>query len=144
MKLISLYIRILFLICAIFILSCGSGEYEIERYKENYTEKTLVFDTTKTVVIEDNNNDNNNDNQIKKITYHYVVQVGAFVIKANFDKFYEKAKQDLGGGVYFVFQNDLYKIRLGSFSNRAEAMQLLEKVIGLGYSDAFIITTRKN
>lgn len=143
MKLLLLYSAISFLICVTFIAGCGSGEYDIEQYKINYTEKELVYDTIKTLANDNIKEDVDTQNkEERKYAYKYVVQVGAFVIKANFENFYAKAQRELGSEVYFEFLNSLYKIRLGSFTNRAEAVLLLEKVKGLGYWDAFIITRR--
>jgi cell division protein FtsN len=137
MKFITLYIAILFLICA-FFTGCGSGEYEINQTKIDYTEKTLVYDTID-VIVEDSN-----PKEERKYTYSYVVQIGAFQIKTNFDNFFERARSTLGPEVYYDIQNNLYKIRLGNFTNRAEAIILLDKVKELGYTDAFVITTRRD
>jgi hypothetical protein len=48
----------------------------------------------------------------------------------------------LGDEVYYESKNNLYKIRMGKYNNKAEALVLLDKVRSFGYSDAFIITVR--
>jgi hypothetical protein len=65
-------------------------------------------------------------------------------MKSNLDRFFETAKQQVGPEVYYEFTNNLYKIRVGYFTNRADAMSLLEKVLNLGYLDAFIVTKKIN
>ncbi|HJY64328.1 MAG TPA: SPOR domain-containing protein [Ignavibacteria bacterium] len=137
-------IKISVLLSVFLIVGCSSGEYDIEEYEVNTIEKTLKYDTIKKIVedkIKDDKTDKIKDD--KKDSYTYIVQIGAFYIKSNFERFYERARQIVGQEIYFEVQNNLYKIRLGSFTVRAEAILQLDKVKALGYSDAFIIT-RKN
>ena len=131
-------IKLLFLFAGLLLIGCSSGEFDIEKYEVNYTEKTVRADTTKKIVYDD---DKIKDD--KKDSYTYIIQVGAFLVKSNFDRFYEKAKNELGPDVYLEQQNDMFKLRIGKFYTRAEAILLLEKVKGMGYMDAFIVT-RKN
>jgi len=131
-------IKLLFLFVGLWLIGCSSGEYDIEEYKVNYTEKTVKADTIKKIVYDD---DKIIDN--KKDSYTYIIQVGAFIVKTNFERFYERAKIVLGPDVYYELQNDLYKIRIGKFNVRAEAILQLDKIKGQGYIDAFILT-RKN
>ena len=137
MDYIKLYILILG--CAFYCWGCNSSEYDLDEYTINTTEKKVVVDTIKKVT----------DNQEKKETtqknenFVFVVQIGAFFIKSNFDAFFEKAKQVVGNDVYFVSTSSLYKIRVGSYTNKSDALKELEKVTSLGYTDAFVITTRK-
>jgi hypothetical protein len=35
--------------------------------------------------------------------------------------------------------NSLYKVRTGKFSNRLDAMNMLDQIKAMGYTDAFII-----
>lgn len=141
-------IKLLLVFTGLGLIGCSSGEYDIEEYEVNYTEKTVKADTVKKIVYDDDKikDDKIKDDKIKddkKDTYTYVIQVGAFIVKSNFDKFYEKAVQDLGPDIYYEQQNGLYKIRIGKFGGRAEAILMLDKVKALGYIDAFIVT-RKN
>jgi cell division protein FtsN len=123
------------------LTGCSSGEYDIEQYETKETEKSLKYDTLTTIKEDKSLKDPVKDE--KKDAYTYVVQIGAFIIKSNFDRFYDNAKRIVGSEVYYDFINNLYKIRIGKFRNRAEAIQMLEKVKQLGYWDAFIVT-RKN
>ena len=141
-------IKLLFLLACFMLIGCSSGEYDIEEYEVNYTEKTVKADTTRKIVYDEDKikDDKIKDDKIKddkKDTYTYIIQVGAFVVQSNFEKFYEKAKHDLGPDVYYEQQSNLFKIRMGKFSVRAEAILLLDKVKASGYIDAFIVT-RKN
>jgi sporulation related protein len=124
---------VLFLPLACLILSCSSGEYDLEQYKVDYIEKTIKRDTIKSEITE----------QFRPGKYVYVVQIGAFTEKSNFDRFFAKATEILGNDVYNVFIDNLYKIRIGKFIDNRTALNLLEKVKSLGYNDAFIITTKQ-
>jgi cell division protein FtsN len=135
-------IKLIFLLAAIFFIGCSSSEYDLEQYEVNYVDKTVKADTIKKLVYDDKIKDDKIED--KKDSYEYIIQVGAFIVKSNFDKFYEKARQDLGSEVYYVVQNNLYKIRIGKFNNRAEAILLLDKIKGMGYDDAFIVTKKIN
>jgi cell division septation protein DedD len=132
------------IILGILIIGCSSGEYDLDEYQVTYNEKTIKADTIRTIVADTVTNDRNNIIEEKKDKYSYVVQIGAFVMKTNLDRFFEQAKQLVGPEVYYEFTNSLYKIRIGYFTNRADAMLLLEKVLNLGYSDAFIVTKKMN
>jgi cell division protein FtsN len=140
-------IKLLVFFTGLGLLGCSSGEYDIDEYEVNYTEKTIKADTIKKIVYDDDKikDDKLNVDKIKddkKDSYTFIIQVGAFIVKSNFEKFYEKARQDLGPDLYYEQQNDLYKIRIGKFGGRAEAILMLEKVKSLGYNDAFILTIK--
>jgi len=129
---------LLFITFGAYFIGCSSGAYDLDEITVHYKEKTIVADTIKVVT----------ENGIKEeITgppnsYSFIVQIGAFINQSYFDRFYKRAKSVLGEGVYYEVKNNLYKIRLGKFNNRAEAMQLVNRVKSLGYFDAFIITVR--
>ncbi len=134
------YIKLYFFVLGsvFYIWGCSSGEYDLDEYTTNSIEKKVVIDTIKKVT--DNNGKKDN---IQNENFVFVVQIGAFFVKSNFDAFYEKAKQVVGSDVYYVSSGPLYKIRIGSYTNKADALRELDKVLALGYSDAFVITTRK-
>jgi len=134
---------IVFLLFGGLIAGCNSGEYELEQTQVEYIEKTVKYDTIKTLVRDTilNNKDLLNEERNKsKETFTFIVQIGAFREQDNFQRFYDGSKQKLGEEVYYVFINNLYKIRIGSYKNKVDALQMLDKVKGLGYFDAFIIT----
>jgi hypothetical protein len=137
----------LVLICAwsFYYTGCSSGEYEIAEYKVQYDEKTIVIDTIG--IITDIKEDITKREELKldvkvKETFTFTVQIGAFINKDNFDRFLAVAKQKVGAEVYFEMQNGIYKIRVGNFTNRAEAMKYWEQARRLGYFDAFVITKK--
>jgi len=128
------------------LYGCGSGEYDLEEHSIDYVDKTLKYDTVKKVVIVDTTNKNTeikDKNNSSRDSYSYIVQIGAFLVKANFDRFFENAKTKLGEQVFFEQANNLYKIRFGKYSDKAEAIKQLEHVKNYGYSDAFIVTVKK-
>lgn len=130
------------LIFSVILFGCNSGEYDLEQTQVEYVEKTLKFDTVKTLVRDTvvNREDLENLKNKTKETFTFIVQIGAFREPGNFQRFFESAKIKLGEEVYYVVINELYKIRIGSYKNKADALQMLEKVKSLGYFDAFIIT----
>ena len=131
------------ILCGIILIGCGSGAYDLDESKIKKEEKTVITDTLKTVT--------ENREEVKEIkenvsnkteSFTFIVQIGAFMIPYNFERFYANAKLVLGSEVYYELINDLFKIRIGSFSNKAEALQLLDNVKSKGYYDAFVITVR--
>ena len=133
---------IVFLLFGGLIAGCNSGEYELEQTQVEYIEKTLKYDTIKTLVRDtaiDNQDLLNEKNRLKE-TFTFIVQIGAFREPDNFQRFFDAAKLNLGEEVYYVVINNLYKIRIGSYKNKADALQMLDKVKSLGYFDAFVIT----
>jgi len=141
LKFVNINILFVILSGAAFIAGCSSGEYEIDEYKVDYVEKTIIADTIKKVVIKEDPI----KEDIKKdpISYTYVVQIGAFTMLSNFSKFLERAKQVLGDEVYYEESGGLYKIRIGSYNNKTEALKYVDFVKSKGYTDAFIITRKK-
>ncbi len=129
---------------AMIYFGCGSGEYELEEHQVDYVEKTLKIDTVKKVSMDtsDVNNVNKDKNNTSKDTYSYIVQIGAFFVESNFERFFSSSKQTLGDEVFYIFTNNLYKIRIGKYSDKAEALRQLAYVKERGYYDAFIITVK--
>ena len=129
---------------AIIYYGCGSGEYELEEHQVDYVETTLKIDTVKKVALDTagRNNDNKDRYNNSKDTYSYIVQIGAFFVESNFQRFYSLAKQNLGNEVFYEFTNNLYKIRIGKYSDKAEALRQLQYVKERSYDDAFIITIK--
>lgn len=132
---------------ALYFFACSSGEYEVSEYQVQYTEKTVKSDTIKKITLKDDKikDDKSNKDNIKdntKDTYTYIVQIGAFSMQSNFDKFIERAKQVLGEEVYSEQSGNLYKVRIGKYGNRADAIKFVEVVRSKGYSDAFVVTKK--
>ncbi len=147
-KFAKIYLISFIVFFALYFYACSSGEYDINEYKVDYTEKTIKVDTIKKITINDENirqDKNENKDNIKdntKDSYTYIVQIGAFSIQSNFDRFYDKAKLTLGDGIYYEQSGSLYKIRIGKYNNRAEAIKFAEFAKTKGYFDAFVVTKK--
>ena len=137
LKFLKIYLSIFSVFLAFYFSACSSGEYEVETYKVDYTEKTVKIDKIKQ---DKNDKDNIKDNT--KETYSYIVQIGAFSMQSNFENFLERAKQVLGEEVYYELSGNLYKVRIGRYGNRAEAIKFVEIARSKGYTDAFVVTKK--
>ncbi len=129
-------------VCCLYLIGCSSGAYDIEKKTITYEEKTIIADTIKTVTEKSDEQKEIKEDIPAKEFFTFVVQIGAFVMQSNFENFFQRAKSILGDEVYYEFKNGLYKIKLGKFDNRVEALQMLDKVREKGYYDAFVITVR--
>ena len=142
-KIKYLVISVFCLYMCLYIIGCSSGPYDIDQTTFNYEEKTILADTIKTVTEKsDENKEIKEDIFRQKESFYFIVQIGAFAVPSNFENFFERAKSILGDEVYYEYKSSLYKIRIGKFGDKAEALLLLDKVRSLGYNDAFIITVR--
>jgi cell division protein FtsN len=137
MDIIKIYI-IIFLSCC-FLAACSSGEYDLEKTTVQETQKQIVRDTIKPLADEEIKEEIRPSNE----SYSYIIQIGAYFIESNYRAFFERSKSVLGNDVYYTFTNSLYKIRIGSYDNRNDALNFLDHVKSLGFDDAFIITVRK-
>jgi hypothetical protein len=126
----------------ILYIGCSSGEYEISQKKVEYEEKTIIIDTIGPLTDIKEDSDKNKDLKNFKETFTFTVQIGAFINKDNFDRFYSLAQQKIGGDVYYEFTGNIYKIRYGNYGNRPDALRNLENAKRLGYFDAFIISKK--
>lgn len=140
-KIVKINLYFLLLPFALYLTGCNSGEYDIEQYQVTYTEKSLNIDTLKKITIDET--DIKEDKRIgNSESYSYTIQIGAFSIQENMDKFLEQAKTDLDENVFFIQSGGLLKVRIGTFSSRADAIKRIEFVKSKGYNDAFIVTRR--
>ncbi|MBZ0202538.1 MAG: SPOR domain-containing protein [Ignavibacteria bacterium] len=142
LKFVKLYLLFIVSTIAVLLNGCSSGEYDVDEYKVDYTEKTVKADTIRKVTLKDDKI-KEDKTDLTKDSYIYIVQIGAFSIPSNFDRFLARAKQTLGDGVYYDQTGGLYKIRIGSYTNRAEAIKYMEFAKTKGYHDAFVITRKK-
>jgi hypothetical protein len=126
----------------ILYIGCSSGEYEISQKKVEYEEKTIIIDTIGPLTDIKEDIDKNKDLKNFKETFTFTVQIGAFINKDNFDRFYSLAQQKIGSDVYYEFTGNIYKIRYGNYGNRPDALRNLENAKRLGYFDAFIISKK--
>lgn len=131
---------LVFLIFSAYFVGCSSGEYDLEQIHVEYVEKTLKYDTIQTVVRDTVEKKEDVIRNNKNESFTFIVQIGAYRIQENYERFFEKAKGNLGSEVYSVLINDINRIRIGSYNNKADALKMLDYVKSLGYSDAFILT----
>lgn len=131
---------LVFLFLSTYLIACNSGEYDLEQIQVEYVQKTLKYDTLQTSIVDTVVKKQDIENKLPKENFTFLVQVGAFREPDNFQRFYDNAKINLGGEVYYIILNELYKIRIGNFKNKSDALKLLEDVKSKGYFDAFIIT----
>jgi len=131
---------LVFLFLSTYLIACNSGEYDLEQIQVEYVQKTLKYDTIQTSIVDTVVKKQDIDNKLPKENFTFLVQVGAFREPDNFQRFYENAKIKLGDEVYYIILNELYKIRIGNFKNKSDALKLLDDVKSKGYYDAFIIT----
>lgn len=143
---LKIYSVCIFIISALFFGGCSSGEYELNEYRIDYVETIITADTIKNVAIKE---DNTKEDKIKedkfltKESYNFSVQIGAFLNPDFFARFLQAAKARLGDEVYYDLIGNMYRVRIGAFTNRAETMRFIEFVKSKGYFDAFIITKKR-
>jgi cell division protein FtsN len=76
--------------------------------------------------------------------YLYKVQVFAFKSRLNAESAAKKIRQRMPDQqVYVEFQDNLYKVRLGTYSRWEHAKGIKDALFNLGYTDSFIITETK-
>jgi len=141
MDIIKIYICILLSCC--FIAACSSGEYDLEKTTIENTQKQIVRDTINKPLANEEKEEIKEEIRSPNESYSYIIQIGAYFIESNYSAFFDKSKSILGNDVYYTFTNGLYKIRIGSYDNRNDALNFLDHVRSLGFDDAFIITVRK-
>lgn len=144
-KLLLIPAFLIFTVIFFSINGCSSGEYEIEEHETSYVEKQIKIDTiwkvTESIDSSKINKDKNKDD--KKDSFTFIVQIGAYVVQSNFERFFATAQSKLGNEVYNDKSGEMNRIRIGKYSNKADALIKLDYVKSLGYYDSFIVTVRK-
>ena len=136
----------IFIFGAILLVGCSSGEYELNTYRFDYEETIITADTIRNVAIKEDNTKEDRIKEDKFLTrdsYSFSVQIGAFLNPDFFARFLQSAKARLGEEVYYDLIGNMYRVRIGAFTNRAETMRYIEFVKSKGYFDAFIITKKR-
>lgn len=141
LKLVKKYLYLLPLTLSIYLYGCNSGEFDVEKYTINYTEKSVKVDTLRKITFDETGIKEDKRN-INRENYTYTIQIGAFTMQDNLDKFVEQAKISVGSEVYIEATNNLFKVRFGSFNRRADAVKLIDELRTKGYNDAFVVTKR--
>ena len=138
-KFVKLNITLSYFAALILVWGCSSGEYEINEYRVSYEEKIIKVDTIKKVTLRDDKI-KEEFKETTKDSYNFSIQIGAFVNPANLQRFYDKAKEILGDNVYTEQTANFFRVRVGNFFNRAEALKYLEFAKTRGYIDAFVFS----
>jgi cell division septation protein DedD len=126
-----------------FYAGCNSSTYEIVEVEETveikeelkYPEADIVPE-----IKEDTNQPENKLSSNQVISRNYVVQIGAFSDEINAGKFTNTAKENLASEeIYYKDIDGLFKVRLGNFSSRTDAMAKMQMLKELGYTDSFVV-----
>lgn len=90
---------------------------------------SMIYDTTNVVIP-------------PKVTTYYKVQVGAFSVRDNAEKLSTEINKSRIATCLAIV-NNLFKVQCGCFVSKDNATNMLNKLISLGYKDAFITTIQK-
>lgn len=139
-------IQVLVLPLLSFLWGCNSTIYDIEEIEEKVEISTA-----------DTNNLAQNNNEIKEdlksetkipdnkftdkqvVARIYSVQIGAFMNEDNASSFTDKAKNQIDQSVYYRKYENLYKVRYGSYNSITDAVDMLDKLKKMGYTDSFVV-----
>ena len=84
----------------------------------------------KTVIVSDNR-------------YNFVIQVGAFAKEKNANRIKEELNKTTTHPIYILFEDGYYKLQIDGFKGWKQASEFLPKIIGQGYSEAYIKRAKK-
>jgi cell division protein FtsN len=131
------------------LLGCTSSLYVIEEVEEVVTDEVkspsdsnLAVNTDNTEIKEDLKSEKLKENKFSDkevVAKEYAVQIGAFSNESNAISFMRKAKNRLQDEIYYKDVQGLYKVRIGNFNSKTEALSMLEKMISTGFSDSFVV-----
>jgi len=128
------------IIIALFIYTgCNSSIYEIVEVEETVEVKEELK-LPEADIKEDTKPPEGKINESQVVSRNYVVQIGAFSDELNAEKFTTTAKENLGGEeIYYKDIDGLFKVRLGNFSSRTDAIAKMQKLKESGYTDSFVV-----
>lgn len=74
------------------------------------------------------------------VSQTYIVQIGAYRSENAAEKLTNSASKIITDqAVYYKNVDGLYKVRVGSFNNKQDALDFLYKVRALNYGDSFVV-----
>lgn len=118
---------------------CNSAIYEIVEVEEPVEIKEEVKPPV-TEIKEDTKPPENKFSEKQVVSRMYVIQVGAFNDEANAEKYSNNAKLKLTGHEVTLKNIDgLYKIRLGNFTSKEDAINYLKTAKDAGFTDSFVV-----
>ncbi len=119
---------------------CNSPIYEIVEVEEPIEEIKEEVKPPVTEIKEDTKPPENKFSEKNVVSRTYVVQIGAFTDEVNAERYSGTAKNKLSGYDITVKNIEgLYKIRLGSFQTKEEALNILNTAKNAGFSDSFVV-----
>jgi cell division septation protein DedD len=136
-----LYLFIVISFSSFLYFSCNSTSYDLEEVEEapdtthiaKNSEIKQEIEKPKQEIMEEPSNLHKSEN-IK-----FTIQLGAFQFETNAIAVINKAKNIFNLDVSYKFIDGLYKVRLGEFDSRADALTLLNNIHNSGYQDSFIL-----
>jgi cell division protein FtsN len=119
---------------------CNSAIYEIVEVEEPIEEIKEEVKPPVTEIKEDTKPPENKFSEKNVVSRTYVVQIGAFTDEENAERYSGSAKNKISGYDITVKNIEgLYKIRLGSFATKEEAINILNMAKNAGFGDSFVV-----
>jgi cell division protein FtsN len=138
-------VKLIIMLIPLFIFAgCNSAIYEIVEVEEpveiKEEMKQPVADIKEDITANKVETDVPKYNQDQVVSQTYVVQIGAFKSETSAEKLTRSASEIIAGqSVYYKDVEGLFKVRVGSFNNKQDAVDFLAKVRALNYSDSFVV-----
>ena len=137
----NLYLFMVIIIFSFLYSSCSSGSNDLEEVGEapdtiHITKNSEIkqeIEKPKQEIIEEPSNLHKTEN-IK-----FTIQLGAFQFETNAIAVINKARNVFNQDISYKYVDGLYKVRLGEFDTRADALTMLNNIHNSGYQDSFII-----
>lgn len=128
-----------FIVLLLVYSGCNSAIYEIVEVEEPIEIKEEVKPPVSDIK-EDSKPNENKFSEKQVVSRTYVIQIGAFNDEDNAENFSSLAKSKISGQQITLKNIDgLYKIRLGSFNNKEDALKHLYIAKNAGFSDSFVV-----
>lgn len=136
--------------CSLAFYSCSIRGYETEEIVEEildtqkaastqkFVPSTERYDETAENMYREEQNERSSEVQPTIEKGPFTIQIGAFVKEYRAINLFNSARQTLNTEIYYELINSQYKVRLGEFPTKADAMGTLEKLWNLGFYGAFI------
>jgi cell division protein FtsN len=126
-------------ILVLFYNGCNSAIYEIVEVEEPVEIKEEVKQPVSEIK-EESKPIENKFSEKQVVSRTYVIQIGAFTDESNALKFTNSAKSKLNGQeIYYKDIDGLFKVRLGGFGSKEEALSFLSNAKNAGFADSFVV-----
>ena len=139
MKYLSLFV--VFSFFSFLYYSCSSTSYDLENVEEepdtihiaSNSEIKQEVEQPKLEIIEEPST------LLKAENVKFTIQIGAYQFESNAMSVMNKAKALFNYDINYYYAGGLYKVRLGVFDSRADALTVLNKIQSTGFTDSFIL-----